>query len=68
MPDEKMCSDHGCFKPARVAVRTTRPSRPDLQTRIYWDERVAPKTASLYCKEHGTALMVSLCNTLIDEG
>ena len=65
---EKKCSDRRCNEPARVGVRTTRPTRPDLRTTIYWDERVAPATASLYCKEHGKHVLAELANTLIDEG
>lgn len=68
MPEQKMCSRNGCDKEARVGIRTTRPSRADLKTMVYWDERVAPATADLLCKEHGVATLTSLANTLIDEG
>lgn len=65
---EGTCTYSRCDKPARVGIRTTRPTRPDLRTTVYWDERVAPKTASLYCKEHGSIVLIELASTLIDEG
>lgn len=65
---EKMCQDSRCDKPARVGIRTTRPSRAGLKTTVHWDERIAPKTASLYCKDHGQALLVELAKAFIDEG
>lgn len=62
-----VCSDKGCEREARVALRTTRPTRPDLRTLIYWDDRVAPKTAARYCREHGIATIKALSETLIDQ-
>lgn len=61
------CSDVQCSRPGRMALRTTRPSREDLRTTIFYDDRVAPKSAQTYCREHGTELLVSLVDTLVPE-
>jgi len=66
MADTTTCEERGCDKPARLAIRTTRPTRANLKSTIYYDERVAPKTASRYCNEHGTHLAAELVRTLAD--
>lgn len=68
MADEIKCQHSGCDKPARVAIKTTRPTRENLNTKVWWDERVAPKSAQFFCKQDGVAALTSLANTLIDEG
>jgi hypothetical protein len=51
-----------------VAIKTARPTRENLNTRVWWDERVAPKSAQFYCKQDGVATLTSLADVLIDEG
>lgn len=65
--EQKTCKSKGCEKPARCAIRTQRPTRGNLNTTIYYDERTAPKTAIPYCKECGVAVITGL-NVLIDNG
>lgn len=57
------CESAGCDAEARVAIRTTRPSRAELRpsraelrSTIWYDERAAPKAASRYCRDHGATL------------
>lgn len=67
--EEKKCSNSACDKPARVAIKTSRPKRELIKTTVWWDERVdVPKSAQLHCKEHGIATLNGLAMTLIDEG
>lgn len=55
------CSTIECPNEARCAIRTTRPSRADLRTTLYYDDRQAPKTATPYCKACAIALLPELC-------
>jgi len=43
-----------------------RPTRPDLHSTVFYDNRSAPKTALPYCRACTVELMISLCRTLID--
>lgn len=58
------CKTEGCNRPATVALRTTRPTRGDLRTTIYFDERTAPKAATRYCTPHGAGLAAELITSL----
>lgn len=60
------CSHSGCERQARMAVRTTRPSREDLRVTIYCDDRSAPKTAQRYCKRCGQATVRDVLNVVVD--
>lgn len=60
------CTSPGCERPARAAVRTTRPKRDDLRVLLYADDRTAPKTAQRYCHEHTAQLMADLVTALVD--
>lgn len=64
--DPARCTATGCDRPARLAVRTTRPSRDDLRTTIYYDDRTAPRTAQRYCRQHGGETLAALVITLTD--
>lgn len=64
--DQKKCSTEDCTNAARGAVRTTRPTRPNLKTLVWWDEREAPATAQVYCKKCMIRLLGSLADTLLD--
>lgn len=57
---------HECERPARAAIRVTRPSRADLRITLYADDRVAPKTAIRYCHEHTVATLTALARTVVD--
>lgn len=61
------CSDSGCTRPARMAFRTTRPSRNDLRTTVFYDDRSAPSTAQRYCRKHGLALITDVIRTVVAE-
>lgn len=58
------CATKDCPNEARCAISTTRPTRGDLRTTLYYDDRVAPKKAPRYCKACATALMPSLCEII----
>lgn len=60
------CSDAGCGKEARMALRTTRPTRDDLRTVIFYDDRTAPSTALRYCADHGLKVVEQLMSVLVD--
>jgi len=62
----EQCSDSKCQKPARAAVKVTRPSRGDVRIAIYTDDRYAPKTATRTCNEHTIDSVKSLMLILID--
>lgn len=61
----EMCSHSECDKIALMAIRTTRPQRSDLTTRIYYDNRTAPKAAEALCKEHGLQTIATLMEVLV---
>lgn len=62
------CATSGCEEDARMAIRTTRPTRPGLQSTVWYDDRAAPKTAAPYCKPCGKALSADLIETLVAGG
>lgn len=67
MADEvEICITKDCGKPARCAIRTTRPSRPDIRVTIYTDNRHAPKSASRYCQGCAIPLASGLVQALVD--
>lgn len=63
---DRTCSVEECKRPARCAIRTTRPKRGDLRVTLYADDRVAPKTALRYCHEHGVAVTTALARTVVE--
>lgn len=65
------CHDLHCVKPARMALRVTRPTRENVMLTMWSDERSAPRTTrnvTLYCKEHGIETVNTLLGVLVDEG
>lgn len=61
------CDDRQCERPARMAIKTARPTRAKMTSTIHWDDRTAPEKGYMrYCKEHGKALLASLADVLID--
>jgi hypothetical protein len=58
------CNYQGCDKEARVALRTTRPTRSDLKTTVYWDNRTAPATAEELCAKHAVEVLGELAAVL----
>lgn len=65
--DPNVCRDPKCTKLSRVAIRTKRPTRDNLNTTVFFGPDAAPVTTPRYCKEHGTALMLDLMKTLLEE-
>lgn len=57
---ETKCQAEGCDMDARCAIKTARPTRGDLQSTLYCDDRSAPKTATRYCKKHGTEVITGM--------
>lgn len=55
-----------CQRPARMAVRTTRPSRDDVRIAVFADDRVAPMSAMRYCKACGLAVLAELATIVVD--
>jgi hypothetical protein len=53
-----VCAIDECERPARMAISTTRPKRDDLRSTVFYDDRVAPKKATRYCRTHGLEVIV----------
>ena len=64
-----ICSTKGCENEARMALRTTRPTRGELKTVVWYDDRDdnVPKAASRLCKEHGAQTMKEMVDLLVGE-
>lgn len=65
MADEEKCSvklDEPCTKPARMAIKTTNTKNNGVTSTLYFDNRLAPKVASRYCKAHGREIAAGLCD------
>lgn len=60
-----LCHTSGCNRPARMAFRITRPTRADLRVLVYADDRVAPKTATRMCREHGIADVAGILQAVV---
>lgn len=60
------CHDDGCTRAARMAVRITRTSRPDVRVTVYADDRTAPAVALRYCQRHGQEFVAGVINVLVD--
>lgn len=65
MSDTTQCEADDCTREARMAIRTLRPTRLGLESRIYYDDRGAPKAAARYCKEHGQEIESALSDMLV---
>jgi hypothetical protein len=61
------CSYEGCTNQARMAVKTQRPSRERVWSRVDYDDRSAPRGGQRVCREHGIAMMHDLILTMTDE-
>lgn len=48
-----------------MALRTTRPTREDLRTVVFYDDRTAPRTALPYCAKHGLKTVEALLYVLV---
>lgn len=61
------CSARGCTKDARMAILTSRPTRDDLYSKVFYDDRdpMVPKKAQRYCKKCGIETITELSNTLV---
>lgn len=55
---------HDCDKTASVAIRTQRPTRANLWTKIWWTEREAPAAAERLCGECATRMLSELARVL----
>ena len=66
---EEKCHASGCDKPARMAIITNRPTREDLYSKVFYDNRdpKVPKKALHYCKKHGVATIAELAAVLTDD-
>lgn len=66
MSDTTKCEAQGCTLDARMAIRTTRPTRENVQNVVYSDNRSAPKMAMRYCKAHGIETIRRVLEMLVD--
>ena len=66
-PKEKECTAQAgaCSAPARMAVDTV--NGKALMTKVYYDDREAPKKAAALCRAHGIEMMTGLITTLVEE-
>lgn len=53
-----------CSNEATAAVRTQRPTRSNLWTKVWWTETEAPKEAERLCGEHVGKLITELARVL----
>lgn len=51
-------------RPASVAIRTQRPTRANLWTKIWWEESEAPAAAIRYCGECTRQVLAELAKAL----
>jgi hypothetical protein len=60
------CHEKSCTSEATMALRTQRPTRDNLKTTIFWDNRAlgVPKAAEHYCGEHGMKVVNELAKVL----
>lgn len=58
------CERGDCPNEPTIGVRTMVSTSNALRTQVFWDHTDAPKTASLYCHEHGPELLTSLADLL----
>lgn len=59
------CSDRDCQREALMAIRTTRPTRAELKSTVWYEESAAPKAAERFCREHGAELIANLVCVLV---
>lgn len=54
---------------ARGAIRTRRPTRDNVTTQVWWDDRAAavPALAEKMCGKHILATLAGLGDVLLDE-
>lgn len=58
------CSTPDCGHEATVAIRTQRPTRANLWTKVWWEESEAPRAASPYCADCAGKLLAELVKVL----
>lgn len=64
---EAVCMTKGCENEARMAIYTTRPTRQNMYSTVWWDDRTAPKKAARYCRSCGQHLLSQLTEVLTHE-
>ncbi len=60
----RACCVEGCENDATVGIRTQRPTRANLWTKVWWEIEEAPKAASAYCGEHAAECLADLARVL----
>lgn len=62
------CATRDCTREARGAIRTTRPQRENVYTRVWWDDRAkaVPKSAERLCKQHMLQTLAQIGDVLLD--
>lgn len=63
------CSTTGCTNQARGAIKTWRPTRDNVTTQVWWDDRavIVPKSADKMCGKHILATLAQIGSVLLDE-
>lgn len=64
--DDVECSSTACTKPARMALRTYRPTRDRMITTVDFDNRSAVRGSKPYCKACGLHIVAGLVDMLVD--
>lgn len=58
------CSREDCEETATAAIRTQRPTRANLWTKVWWTETEAPAAAERLCGAHLTEALFTLAKVL----
>jgi len=68
MPTPESCSSPDCDRPARMAIRTTRPQRDNVVVTVWTDSHAdkVPAKAPRYCREHGADMLADFVRVLVD--
>jgi hypothetical protein len=64
-----LCAHGDCTNEARMAIMTSRPSRDNLYSKVWYDDRdeKIPKKAEKLCKEHGIQTLTELSKVLVSD-
>jgi hypothetical protein len=64
-----LCAHGDCTNEARMAILTARPTRDNLYSKVWYDDRDSkiPKKAERLCKKHGIATIAELANVLVSD-
>jgi len=64
MPPRTVCQRTGCEATATVAIRTQRPTRANLWTKVWWTASEAPAAAERLCPNCARETLAGLAEVL----